>query len=217
MPPEVVYLSESLVMNEVFTLSEAAAIAEISPDTIRTALEKKAVVPSFRKRAGNAVRHGFSPTDVLLLKVLLEFPFPLSKQDKQFLTEVMARGKRQAGPWRLRGAGLVYDGGQMQLTIDCKSIREKMKENLAAFRWGRRRVISSPQVMSGESVFRGTRIPAEHIASLFRKGVSEGEIMEDFPALNARDLAYARLLSRIGPKPGRPKHRLAIQREPKAA
>ena len=195
-------------MNEVFSLSEAAAIAELSPDTLRTAVEKKSVIPSCRRRAGRAMRHGFSEKDVMFIKVLSEFPFPLSKPDKQSLAQMLTGGKRQAGPWSQRGTDLVYGTGQMRLTIDCKPIRQKVKENLAAFRWGRRRVVSSAEVLGGEPVFRGTRIPVHHVASLFRKGVSEREIAEDFPALSDRELAYARLLARIGAKPGRPKQRL---------
>lgn len=39
-------------MAELFSVNEAAAIAEISPETIRTALEKKSVTPSYRHRVG---------------------------------------------------------------------------------------------------------------------------------------------------------------------
>lgn len=52
----------------------------------------------------------------------------------------------------------------------------------------------------------------QHVASLFRKGVPEKEIAEDFPALSIRDLAHARLFSRLGGRPGRPRKRLAFRR-----
>src|SRR5229473_3197443 len=84
-------------MIELFSVNEAAAIAEISPETIRTALEKKSVKPSHKQRAGKAVRHRFSAGDVLLVKILVEFPFPLSKQDKQSLAQILTRGNRRAG------------------------------------------------------------------------------------------------------------------------
>ena len=200
-------------MAELFSVSEAAAIAEISPDTIRTALEKKSVTPSHRQKAGKAVRHQFSAGDVLFVKVLAEFPFPLSKQDKQSLAQVLARGNRRAARWSTQGSDLVYRSGEMQVLIACKPFRETVARNLAAYRWGRRRIVSSPEVLGGEPVFRGTRIPLHHVASLFRKGVPEQEIAEDFRNLNARDLAYARLFARFGEKPGRPKKRLAIRRE----
>ena len=176
-PPVVVYFVEEIVMTELFSVNEAAAIAEVSPETIRTALEKKSVKPSHKRKTGKAVRHQFSVGDVLLVKLLVEFPFPLSRQDKESLAQILARGDTKA------------------------------------FRWGRRRIVSSPEVLGGEPVFRGTRIPVQHVAALFRKGAPEQEIVEDFPSLSERDLAYARLFSRFGEKPGRPRKQLAIHRK----
>jgi uncharacterized protein (DUF433 family) len=198
---------------ELFSVSEAAAIAEVSPDTIRTALEKKSVKPSHMRKSGKAVRHQFSVGDVLFVKLLVEFPFPLTREDKESLAQVLARGDTTASHWSREGPDLVYRSGKMQLLVECKSFRQTVARNLAAFRWGRRRVTSSPEILGGEPVFRGTRIPVRHVASLFRKGVPEHEIVEDFPSLSARDLAYARLFSRFGEKPGRPRKRLAIQRK----
>jgi uncharacterized protein (DUF433 family) len=176
-------------------------------------LEKKAVTPSGRQRAGKAVRHRFSARDVLLVKLLAEFPFPLSKRDKQSLAQILAHGERKASDWFLKGSDVVYQSGETRVLIECKSFRQTVDRNLEAYRWGRRRVVSSPEVLGGEPVFRGTRIPVQHVASLFRKGASEQEIAEDFPSLSARDLAYARLAARLGQKPGRPKKRLSIRRE----
>jgi uncharacterized protein (DUF433 family) len=200
-------------MAELFSLSEAAAIADVSPEIIRTALEKKSVTPSRQRKAGKTVRHQFSVGDVLLIKLLSEFPFPLSKQDKRSLAEIVARGNRKASPWFMEGIDLVYRSGDVQLSVRCKPFRKTVQRNLATFRWGRTRVVSSPGVLAGEPVFRGTRVPLRHVASLFGKGVSEKEISEDFPQLSARDLAYARLFSRFGEKPGRPRKQLLIRRK----
>jgi uncharacterized protein (DUF433 family) len=200
-------------MAELFSVNEAAAIAEVSPETIRTALEKKSVTPSHQRKTGKAVRHQFSVGDVLFIKLLAEFPFPLSKQDKHSLAQVLARGNRKASPWSMEGVDLVYRSGDVQLSVQCKPFRKTVERNLAAFRWGRKRVVSSPEVLAGEPVFRGTRVPLRQVASLFRKGVSESEIIEDFPHLSARDLAYARLFSRLGERPGRPRKQLLIRRK----
>ena len=200
-------------MSELFSVSEAAAIAEVSPETIRTALEKKSVAPSSKRKTGKAVRYQFSVGDVLLVKVLVEFPFALSKEDKKSLAKILSRGSRRAARWSRKGADLVYRSGDIEVSVECKVFRQKVARNLSAFRWGRRRIVSKPDVLAGEPVFRGTRISLQHIASLFRKGVPEKEIAEDFPALSSRDLAYARLFSRLGERPGRPRRRLALQRE----
>ena len=84
-------------MSELFSVSEAAAIAEVSPETIRTALEKKSVAPSSKRKTDQAVRYQFSVGDVLLVKVLVEFPFALSKNDKQSLAKILA-WKSHRGP-----------------------------------------------------------------------------------------------------------------------
>lgn len=200
-------------MPELFSVHEAAAIAEVSPDLIRTALEKKAVTPSRKQRVGKAVRHQFSVGDVLFVKLLAEFPFPLSKRDKESLAQILRRGSGEAAHWSLEGADLLYRSGEMQILVQCKSFRRAVDKNLATYRWGRQRVVSSPEVLSGEPVFRGTRIAVRHVATLFQKGVAESEIAEDFPALSPRDLAYARLVARFGRRPGRPRKRLAFKRE----
>jgi uncharacterized protein (DUF433 family) len=200
-------------MPELFSVSEAAAIAEVSPETIRMALEKKSVKPSRRQTVGKAVRHRFSVGDVLFVKLLAEFPFPLSKQDKASLARILVRGNAKVSNWSEHGTDLIYRSGEMQMIFQCKSLRQTVDKNLAAFRWGRRRVVSSPGVLGGEPVFRGTRIPLRHVASLFRKGVPAQEIAEDFPALSQRDFDYARLASRLGEKPGRPRKPLVFRRK----
>jgi uncharacterized protein (DUF433 family) len=203
-------------MAELFSVSEAAAIAEVSPEIIRTALEKKSVAPSFKRKTGKAVRYQFSVGDVLFMKVLVEFPFALSKEDKQSLARILSRGDRSAARWSREGADLVYRSGDIQVSVACKAFRQKVARNLSAFRWGRRRIVSNPDVMGGEPVFRGTRIRLHHIVWLFRKGIPEKEIAKDFPALSSRDLGYARLSSRLAEKPGRPRKRLAFRRGPSA-
>ena len=38
-----------------------------------------------------------------------------------------------------------------------QAFRQTVARNLAAYRWGRRRIVSSPEILSGEPVFRGTQ------------------------------------------------------------
>ena len=159
-------------MLEAFSVNEAAAIAEVSPDTIRTALEKKSMAPSFKRKTGNAVRYEFSVGDVLFVKVLVEFPFPLSKEDKQSLAKILPRGDRRAARWSREGSDLVYRSGDMQVSVECKSFGRPWLEIWRPI-GGAGVVLSSPEILSGEPVFRGTRVPFQHVASLYRKGASE--------------------------------------------
>ncbi len=204
------------MMSELFSVNEAAAIAQVSPETIRTALEKKSLNPSLRQKKGKVAHPQFSADDVLLMKVLIEFPFPLRKEDKEALANILAGGQRTASHWSRRGADLIYRSGKAQLSFECGPLKAIVEKNLALYRWGRRRVVSSPDILSGEPVFRGTRIPLQHIAELYRKGVSEQEIVADFPSLSPRDLEYAQLVARFSNKPGRPRKPLSLRRIPQA-
>ena len=200
-------------MAELFTSDEAAAIAEVEPDTFRTALEKKSVTPSRRVKTGKAVRYRFSEGDVLYLLMITEFPFPLKKEDKDSLAKVVARGSKTAKHWASEGADLVFRSGEMTIIVEWKHRRETVEKNVAAYRWGK----GEDRFLTGHSewlepVFRGTRIALEHVAALFRKSVREEEIAEDFPSLGPEDLAYARLMARLGDRPGRPKKRLRVER-----
>jgi len=67
----------------------------------------------------------------------------------------------------------------------------------------RKRIISDPEIMSGTPVFRGTRIPLDHIVGLIRKAVPMSEITEDYPSLSERGIAFARTFARlVKPSPG---------------
>jgi uncharacterized protein (DUF433 family) len=204
-------------MSAQFSLVEAAAIGEVSPDIMRTALEKNIMPLSQKRKVGKAMRHVFSINDILLLKLLAEFPFPLPKGDKAALKTLLTREARSCGPWHVKGADLIFSSGDMTIVIECKALRNRVSGNAATFQWGRSRILSTPNILGGTPVFRGTRIPVDHIGELLRKGVSEEEILEDFPSLDPRDLEYSRLHARLGTRPGRPKKRLQLRRKHKAA
>lgn len=204
-------------MSSYFSLTEAAAISGLSPEAIRTALEKNTMPLSRRHRVGKGVRHGFSVDDVFLLKMLLEFPFPLPRADKAALRALLTRKAHNCGPWRRQGRDLVFSSRDMTIVVECKVMRDRLSQNAALFRWGQRRIASIPDILNGTPVFRGTRIPVDHIGKLLVKGISEQEILEDFPGLTPRDLSYSKLHLRLGTQPGRPRKRLQLRRNHKAA
>jgi uncharacterized protein (DUF433 family) len=199
-------------MQELFTLAEAAAIAGIPPATIRTAIEKRAITPKHRKRVGRVNRHRFTEGDLLLMKTLVQFPFPLSKADKAALAQVLRDNRSASGPWTKRGAELVYHSSDIVLRFTLSTLMRELKRNLLLFQEGSKRIHSSPDILSGEPVFRGTRVSLQHVAALFRKRIPDAEIEEDFPHLTRRDLEYARLASRFIAKQGRPKGPLKLVR-----
>ena len=76
------------------------------------------------------------------------------------------------------------------------------------------RVTSRPDVVGGDLVFEGTRIPVRHIGLLARKGVSVAEILEDYPALSESDVAFARRFVDSEPAPTRAEKPIKFVRQP---
>ena len=56
-------------------------------------------------------------------------------------------------------------------------------------------IVSNPEVLGGKPVIAGTRISVEFVLELFASGLSEREILEDYPHLSVEGLraclAYA--------------------------
>jgi hypothetical protein len=146
------------------------------------------------------------------VKLLVEFPFPLSRKDKESLAQILARGDKKASDWSKEGADIVYRSRKIQLLVECKSFRQTVAKNLQPFA-GAGGVSSPHPKFGGRTRFswNSNSSTACRVAlSKGRKGAPEQEIVEDFPSLSERDLAYARPFSRFGEKPGRPKKQMAI-------
>jgi uncharacterized protein (DUF433 family) len=77
----------------------------------------------------------------------------------------------------------------------------------------RRDVARHPDVLGGEPVFAGTRIPVRHIGLLVRKGVPISEILEDYPALQESDVLFAATFGGLLASSGGPPEPLTLVRK----
>lgn len=194
-----------------FSLKEAAAIAELPERIVRAALNRKVVTPRYRS-VGKALRYRFAARELLYLKFLSDFPFDLSDNDKCSLCKLIFQRAKAAGRWHAEGSDFVLQNGDLVLHVEVKPLRDHIIRNLASYRRGRRRIVSSPDILGGEPVFAGTRIPLAHVVGMIRNGVDAAEILEDYPSLTAPDLAYAAICARMKPDPGRPRKPLELRR-----
>jgi len=183
-----------------FSLREAAAIAEIPGRTIRTAIEKRSITPP-SSRVGKAIRYEFDLNELLFIKLLTEFPFSLSKEDKDALRKLLRKSAASAGHWQTRGSDLVIKKGGLSVLVRYRLLRRNLVRRANLYRWGFDRIVSDPDILDGEPHFKGTRIPLEHIVGLFRKGISETEIRKDYRALRDLDLTFASINARMSPPP----------------
>jgi uncharacterized protein (DUF433 family) len=194
-----------------FSLREAAAIAEIPESRIRTAIEKRSITPP-SSRVGKSIRYEFDLNELLFIKLVTQFPFSLPKEDKDSLRQLVGKSSGSVGRWQMRGPDLLMKKGELSVSVHFHPLRKQLVQNANLYRKGADRIVSDAEILSGEPVFKGTRIPLEHIAGLFRKGVSEAEIREDYSALSDLDLAFASIHARMSPPPGRPRRPLKLGR-----
>lgn len=199
-----------------FSLKEAAVLADVSEHSIRKALEAGTLTPLVTY-VGRVPRYCFRGRDLLYLSLVHEFPIALSPADKLDLWRLFDRHSSEAGAWRWDDHELIASHGDVCLRLDTEPLRARLAQRLRRFRHGRRRIVRDPEIVAGEPVFEGTRIPLAQVVGLIRKGVALDEIRADYPTLSESDLDYACLVARMKANPGRPRKALTLLRAPMPA
>jgi uncharacterized protein (DUF433 family) len=91
------------------------------------------------------------------------------------------------------------------LKIDLREPRRELAASLRDLRRARRLVISDPEILGGDPVFRATRVPVHLIAELVAQGAAEAELMEGYPRLTAEMIRLASVYAAAYPLRGRPR------------
>jgi uncharacterized protein (DUF433 family) len=53
------------------------------------------------------------------------------------------------------------------------------------------RIVLDPKIMTGKPVIRGTRIPVEMLVRMLSQGITETEVLREYPRLQSEDLRAA--------------------------
>jgi uncharacterized protein (DUF433 family) len=75
-------------------------------------------------------------------------------------------------------------------------------------------VLSDPDIMGGDPVFRGTRIPVHMIAELVAQGSSQAELLESYPRLTAEMIRLAPVYAAAYPLRGRQRRQPGPDQQP---
>ena len=92
------------------------------------------------------------------------------------------------------------------LKVDLPEPRRALAASLRDLRRARRLVVGDPEIMGGDPVFRGTRVPVHMIADLRSKGEPEEAILESYPHLTAEMVKLAPVYAAAYPLRGRPRN-----------
>lgn len=104
------------------------------------------------------------------------------------------------------------EGGLIK--IDLREPRRALASSLRDLRRARRLVISHPDILGGDPVFRGTRVPVHLIAELVAQGSQPAELMEGYPRLSAEMIRLAPIYAAAYPLRGRPRKQPWRDRQP---
>jgi uncharacterized protein (DUF433 family) len=185
------------------TPSEAAVVAAVSVRDIHRVIDEH-ILPGFFFEDGKG--------RVVLSAAcsLIAFYF---ESAKQLTSEQRLWAIENAGP-RLRSArklpALLKEDWTFRdrfLTIDLAPFLRRTWERLGRLEQARAMVVSSPDILSGTPVIRGTRVPVYDVAASVAAGIPRQRILAAYPSLNADQIELAALYAQAVPPRGRPRRR----------
>jgi len=188
--------------HQLFTPTEAAVLTRLPLKAVNNAIDKKTIPAVSGRRAGHATR-------LLDLQALVSLTLERRLTDR-FVPELrrevfdaLARGSRNT---------VSLEGGLLK--IDLREPRRELATSLRALRRARDLVVCDPEIMGGDPVFRGTRVPVHLIATLLAQGSTETDLLEGYPRLTVEMLRAAPLYAAAYPPRGRPRAQPWHDREP---
>ncbi len=187
--------------NPVFTPTEAAVLTRLSLKAVNNAIDKR-TVRTVAGREGQATR-------LLDLAGLMSLTLERRLGDRfvpelrREVFEALARAPRNT---------VSLEGGLLK--IDLREPRRELASSLRDLRRARQLVMSDAEIMGGDPVFRGTRVPVHMIADIVAQGQSENDTLESYPRLTAEMVRLAPVYAAAYPLRGRPRKRPWHDRPP---
>ena len=173
---------------ELFTPAEAAVLSRLSLKAVNNAIDRK-TVPARRSGRGRLLDRP------ALLSLTLERRLA-SDTTPDFRRRLFA--EIAAGPTRR----IVTVGA---LKIDLIEPRREVMGRVKQLRRAERFVTVDPEIMGGNPVFRGTRVPVHLIDEKLRLGETVERLREDYPRVSEEMIRLAPIYAAAHPLRGRPR------------
>jgi uncharacterized protein (DUF433 family) len=187
---------------ELLTASEAAVVSNVSVRDVNRVIDESILPDGF-------IKHGNGRQILVAGCPLIAFYF---ESAKQLTSEQRLWAIESAGP-RLRkrrtAAALLNEDWTLRdnfLTIDLAPFLRKAWERMDCLEAARKMVTTSPEVLSGTPVIRGTRVPVYDVAASITAGIPLDRILVAYPSIDADQVELAALYAEASPPRGRPRH-----------
>ena len=179
--------------NALFTPTEAAFLTRLPLKAVNNAIDKKTVAAVVSERAGQSVR-------LLNRQALLSLTLERRLTDR-FVPEL----RRQVFEALAASSSKILSLDDGLLKIDLREPRRELAMSLRQLQRARHLVVSDPDILGGDPVFRGTRVPVHLIAAQVAKGEAEAALLAAYPRLTAEMIQLASIYSGAYPQRGRPR------------
>jgi hypothetical protein len=67
---------------------------------------------------------------------------------------LVGKSSGSAGRWEMRGPDLLIKKGELSVSVHYHPLRELLEQNVSLYRKGFDRIVSDPEILSGEPVFK---------------------------------------------------------------
>jgi uncharacterized protein (DUF433 family) len=174
-----------------FTPTEAAVLTGLSLKAVNNAIDKKTISAVPGEEGGR----------LLDARALMSLSIERRLSDRIATPELRRRVFDALSEAPRNEISL--EGGLLK--IDLRQPRRELAASMRDLRRARRIVVSDPEILGGDPVFRGTRVPVHLIAELVAKGGKPAELIESYPRLTADMIRLAPVYAAAYPLRGRPR------------
>jgi uncharacterized protein (DUF433 family) len=173
-----------------FTPTEAAVLTGLTLKAVNNAIDKK-TISAVAGEEGGRLLDARALVSLALERWLADRVAPELRRQ---VFEALAESPRNT---------VSLEGGLVK--IDLREPRREVATSLRDLRRARRMVVTDPEIMGGEPMLRGTRIPVHMIAGLLAQGSTQTELLEAYPRLTAEMIRLAPVYAAAYPLRGRPR------------
>jgi uncharacterized protein (DUF433 family) len=182
-----------------FTPTEAAVLTGLSLKAVNNAIDRNTVSAVPGEEGGRLL----DARALVSLAIERRLADRVAPELRRQVFDALVESPRNA---------VLLEGGLLK--IDLREPRRALAASLRDLRRARRMVVSDPEILGGDPVFRGTRVPVHMIAELIAQGSTPGELIGGYPKLTAEMIRLALLYAAAYPLRGRPRRQPWRDRQP---
>jgi uncharacterized protein (DUF433 family) len=173
-----------------FTPTEAAVLTGLPLKAVNNAIDKKTISAVSGEEGGRLL----DARALVSLSLERRLSDRIAPELRRQVFDTLAGSPRNV---------VSLEGGLVK--IDLRHPRRELATSLRELRRARRLVVSDPEILGGDPVFRGTRVPVHLIAELFTQGSKPAELIDSYPRLTAEMIRLAPVYAAAYPLRGRPR------------